>query len=242
MRLIKYLLIILFLFQININAQKNNLYYKASLYKLTSASAPQQIKLLDVKNYNTQKKVIQKGLLFTYKDNLNEIVKIAGDFSNWKPVKMEKSKNGVWFYFLEDFSVDSKLKYKYLINNIWITDPMNIQQEDDGYGSFVSITNSNSKEESKQISYQIFKNNNVNFRIYNSTASFISIVGDFNNWNPENDLLTKDKNNIWQITKKLQPGIYRYKYVIDGQWVADIYNNQNSGDGTGGVASIIQVK
>lgn len=212
-----------------------------SLMLLKESQAPQQIKVLNT-SIKAEQRAIENGILFTYSTTKAKNVSIAGDFSNWKPIKMKRGKNGVWFYFLAEYKDKSQVRYKFLVNNIWITDPNNTYSVDDGYGSYISMTESYSSKNSRHLSYEFLNKQTVKFRIYNKSASLISIVGDFNNWNPEHDLLTKGKNNIWSITKKLQPGNYRYKFIIDGQWTHDIYNKQNAADNTGGLASLIQVK
>jgi 1,4-alpha-glucan branching enzyme len=212
-----------------------------SLMLLKESQAPQPIKLLNTE-MRPKRRAIESGILFTYSHTESQNVSISGDFSNWTPVKMKRGKNGVWFYFLAEYKDRSQIRYKFLVNNIWVTDPSNPDTIDDGYGSYLSIAKPYSSKNSRHLSYKFVSNQTIKFRIYNKSASLIAIVGDFNNWNPEHDLLTKGKNNVWTITKKLQPGKYRYKFIIDGKWTHDIYNNKNAADNTGGIASLIQIK
>ena len=48
----------------------------------------------------------------------------------------------------------------------------------------------------------------VEFQIYKPNASVISLVGNFNQWNPEHDYLHRDRNGIFKLRKKLRPGIF----------------------------------
>jgi 1,4-alpha-glucan branching enzyme len=82
----------------------------------------------------------------------------------------------------------------------------------------------------------------VVFRIYKPEASIVSVVGDFNGWNPENDLLRKGSDGIWRLEKRLASGTYRYKYVIDGQWLPDTFNPDSASDSTGDICSVIKIK
>src|SRR5690242_7636955 len=46
----------------------------------------------------------------------------------------------------------------------------------------------------------------------------IAVAGEFNRWNMNADLLTPHTDGAaWSITLKLEPGIYQFKYVLDGQ-------------------------
>jgi phosphotransferase system HPr (HPr) family protein len=51
-------------------------------------------------------------------------------------------------------------------------------------------------------------------------ARKVYLVGDFNEWDPQADLMTK-RNGCFSKSVKLTPGQYQYKFVIDGEWHAD---------------------
>ncbi len=53
------------------------------------------------------------------------------------------------------------------------------------------------------------------------------------------ELMEKDKNGVWTKTIKLEPGSYLYKFVVDGNWVADPFG-KSAGDDYGN--SIIEVE
>lgn len=70
----------------------------------------------------------------------------------------------------------------------------------------------------------------------------VQIAGDFNGWMPENLRLTYSEGRpMWQKIKRLKPGAYQYKYLIDNQWVADPGNHNTVDDLFGGINSIIRV-
>jgi 1,4-alpha-glucan branching enzyme len=67
----------------------------------------------------------------------------------------------------------------------------------------------------------------VTFAFFAPQARFVSLVGDFNGWNPIADLMNRSPDGRWWITKSLSPGTYRYRYVLDGQLgLADPYARQ----------------
>jgi len=63
----------------------------------------------------------------------------------------------------------------------------------------------------------------------------VSVVGDFNNWNPYAHPLKKRSNGTRSVKVELEPGrSYRFKYLAeDGSWLtdpdADIVDNGMSG-------------
>ncbi|MDZ7373286.1 MAG: alpha-amylase family glycosyl hydrolase [candidate division KSB1 bacterium] len=57
-----------------------------------------------------------------------------------------------------------------------------------------------------------------------NTRFFVSLVGDFNGWNPAADVMNRSPDGRWWIVKALAPGTYRYRFVIDGELgLADPY-------------------
>ena len=62
----------------------------------------------------------------------------------------------------------------------------------------------------------------IPFAIEAPAAASISVVGDFNDWNPSVTPLERRRDGRWTVRLKLPPGRYRYSYLVDGtRWVAD---------------------
>lgn len=70
----------------------------------------------------------------------------------------------------------------------------------------------------------------------------VLIAGDFNHWVPEalNLSLSRGKP-VWQSAKSLSPGSYEYKFLVNGQWVADPKNSATTRSNLGGVNSVVNV-
>ena len=74
-------------------------------------------------------------------------------------------------------------------------------------------------------------------------AHSVQIAGDFNNWQPEHHIMDKvGDSGVWQTQMKLNPGRYRYRLVVDGQWQQDPYNELNELNPFGGFNSVIEIK
>ncbi len=63
----------------------------------------------------------------------------------------------------------------------------------------------------------------VLFTYENDNAASVGIGADWNGWNPDNTPMQKD-NGVWQAVVKLEPGVYHYKFVADGNWLPDPKN------------------
>ncbi|MDY6932881.1 MAG: hypothetical protein SVZ03_01500 [Spirochaetota bacterium] len=225
-----------------IDNNNNRVEFYYNLRFMKKSSSPQKMKILNIKDVAYQRGTAERGVLITYKNRRAKEVKIAGNFSNWKSFAMDRGNYGVWYYFISENNHVKGIKYKLSVDEIWITDPKNLLREDDGQGGYISVIHIDYPKEGRHLSYRFVDSNCVEFRIYKPKARFIALVGDFNNWNPENDLLNKGKDGIWRLKKRLPPGEYRYKYVIDGKWIVDLYNFRTASDGMGSVSSIINIK
>jgi chromosome partitioning protein len=74
-------------------------------------------------------------------------------------------------------------------------------------------------------------------------AAKVQIAGDFNNWQPEKTEMAKVGNSgVWQAKLKLPPGKHQYRFVVDGQWQQDPYNEKCEINPFGGFNSIIDIK
>ncbi|RPH36786.1 hypothetical protein EHM92_03905, partial [bacterium] len=56
----------------------------------------------------------------------------------------------------------------------------------------------------------------VEFTFRGETRKSVSLVGDFNGWSKDETPLAKDSSGVWRVTRTIGPGIYQYKFVLDG--------------------------
>jgi 1,4-alpha-glucan branching enzyme len=68
------------------------------------------------------------------------------------------------------------------------------------------------------------KTKKIQFSLQAAEAQKVSLVGDFNNWNPHADPMQKNETGNWTKTKILSPGNLEYKYWVDGEWMHDPQN------------------
>ena len=63
----------------------------------------------------------------------------------------------------------------------------------------------------------------VEYRFYydgNPAAKAVFVAGDFNGWDPLADRMVK-RNGTFCKRIRLEPGEYQFKFVVDGEWMAD---------------------
>ena len=80
-------------------------------------------------------------------------------------------------------------------------------------------------------------------KLNNNKTHTVAIAGDFNSWNPGDNLLEDpDGDGLWTGTLKLKPGRYEYMFVIDGEkWFPDPNALRYVKDGFGNKNAILEI-
>ena len=68
----------------------------------------------------------------------------------------------------------------------------------------------------------------------------VYIAGSFNNWNGKATPLTRNGKQ-WETDLLIEPGVYQYKVIFDGNWVLDPYNPDSADNNIGGFNSVMKV-
>ena len=84
----------------------------------------------------------------------------------------------------------------------------------------------------------------IEFIVYNTCASQISLAGSFNHWAQDVLLMEPHKNGLWKIEIPLLPaGRYQYKFLIDDRmWMEDTDNPFREPDGLSGFNSVLLIE
>ncbi|RMH54563.1 MAG: hypothetical protein D6679_13420, partial [Candidatus Hydrogenedentota bacterium] len=178
-------------------------------------------------------------------------VSVAGSFNNWDvsatPMK-DPDGDGIWEVMLP--LSPGEYQYKYVVNGTdWLLDPDNPLKADDGYGGQNSVAkvggggaasasvSSGGSGGSAGGSGYLFR-----FRAPAGARS-VSVAGSFNNWDKNaNPMSDPDGDGVWEVRIPLAPGLYHYKFVINGKdWVVDPENANTADDGFGGKNSVLNI-
>jgi len=91
------------------------------------------------------------------------------------------------------------------------------------------------------------------FTYVSRRARSVAVAGTFNGWVPTANPLAKRAStpaggaaapdSLWYALVRVPRGRHRYKFLVDGnRWLVDPANPKQSGDGSGGVASVLDVR
>lgn len=82
----------------------------------------------------------------------------------------------------------------------------------------------------------------VVFKFKSQTAKSVYIAGDFNNWALDDSSRLVQRDGIWMKRIPLDHGTYRYKFVVDGTWIADPNNPKTIKNPFGEIDSLVQIE
>lgn len=157
---------------------------------------------------------------YNYKFSLNGYpdarkVLLAGSFNGWNDQELRMVRfQGNWV--LQMFLREGTHAYKFIVDGSWITDPNNKVTRPDGRGNFNSFLG---------IGDTLFFSLNGY-----SNARKVIVSGNFNAWNTEELAMNKTRGG-WQLPYVLPAGNYEYKFIVDGDWIADPSNEYTVGNG-----------
>ncbi len=82
---------------------------------------------------------------------------------------------------------------------------------------------------------------NTTFRLKGYTeAQVVALAGSFNDWN-QSQLLFAREGDEWVCRLDLDPGVYTYKLIVDGNWLLDPSNPSTQEDEAGNLNSVLEV-
>ncbi len=182
------------------------------------------------------------SILFTYQhfQPTKKSIYINSSLTGWRPKKMHANSNNIHYYILplqinaENFEKKyESFEYKYLVENIWITDPQNPNQANDRYGQSLSVH----YIDFGQIDNKVMRlrksssdDQRIFFQIYAPEAKSVALVGDFNGWanNSRYALRRIDSTGYFSLDLTFPPGRHSYLFLIDNEYYKKDTYNPNS--------------
>jgi hypothetical protein len=82
----------------------------------------------------------------------------------------------------------------------------------------------------------------VSFALHKPDAKRVSLCGDFNGWSPGVTSMKRHDDGHWETTVALAPGRYQYKFIVDGDWIADPAAQKSVANEHGSLNSVVEVR
>lgn len=204
-----------------------------------------------------------EGIRFQFKAPAARDVNLGGEFNNWMGTAnggrfdpsldkmIDPDNDGIWEIVLP--LPPGRYQYKYVIDQVdWQEDPANPESIEDGFGgfnsiivvpsnvpyeydeSFVSRLLDTSSRTQRQVAWEFV------LRGYED-AKQVHVTGDFADWSPDLYPMSQGVDGSWRATLQLAEGQHVYKFIVDGEWIADPDAERTVDDGYGGTNSVVDV-
>lgn len=139
-----------------------------------------------------------------------------------------------------DFNDEFSWEFKYVINNNYWAEPSkhdpNISKAIKNGQKIHGVYNL------KMYTAYPDENGNACFKLRGfNDAKKVVLSGSFNKWNETLFKMNKIENG-WELTLKMQPDTYQYRFIVDGQWMEDPDNLDKTENEFGAFNSVIDIK
>lgn len=81
----------------------------------------------------------------------------------------------------------------------------------------------------------------VRFSCRHAGATAVYLAGTFNQWHPTATPLRHAGEGRWEVELELPPGVYEYRFIVDGVWLHDPEATQSVPNPFGGLNSVVTV-
>lgn len=162
---------------------------------------------------------------FRYENADANEVYLCGNMNDWasaignEDYAFSKGEDGVWTLTIA--LAPGNYEYKFVVDGSWITDPLNTKYANGNSALVIKAP----------LASPVVEAPYVTFRLADNGYERVALCGSMNGWgnaiNDEAYAMTKDEDDIWNITLKLGEGTYSYKFVTDGSnWMVDPLNEE----------------
>ena len=121
--------------------------------------------------------------------------------------------------------------------------PVNFNRDDDGHVVSLTFVFEGESYTARRVDLPPPSlKGNTTFRLKGyADADVVVLTGSFNNWN-QSQLLFGREGGDWVCRIDLDPGVYQYKFVVDGNWLLDPANPDTAEDEAGNVNNVLEIK
>ncbi len=206
------------------------------------------------------------GVIFVLQAPEAQAVFLAGDFNGWNASDLPLSNGGNGDWSVTVALAPGAYEYKFVVDGDWREDPGNDQKKSDPFGGANSLVTVNAdgslsggtaapvavapaaaapaaavSTDNITVGAPKAVDGGIAFTFEDGGAKRVTLAGTFNGWNADDTPLTSDGKGMWMVVKQMDAGQYEYKFVVDGNWLADPLNPDTISDPYGGVNSAVNV-
>lgn len=202
--------------------------------------------------YAENPEITTDKIVFKYYNSTARQVKLLMSSDNYKAIYVfDKEKDGLWTLKLDysqpkfQFS-PGRYKYRLIVDNIYISDPLNSNTLTDPFVGKVSYFDLKQKliafkqnpQKIAPLTYRFYFRNTEGL----TDVKEVMFVGSFNHFRPYEYFLKQVSKDLWYMDFKFEKaGVFYYQYVINGTWRRDYANPDLVYNQVGQAYSVLKV-
>ncbi len=172
--------------------------------------------------------VFDDAIIFSYRPSTKVFI-VGARFSheNYEIFHtFRKNENDVYVLALPLPPSAGIIKYRFMVDGVWIADPANPASETDERGVVFSLLTYEKSVRTPVESPRLLPDGYVEFSVEGESGEIITIAGDFNGFDPFTHRLAETRPGVYSIRIRLLPGRHLYYFVLDGVSFVDALNRQ----------------
>jgi len=188
-------------------------------------------------------KVADRKLILTWKgDTMPRYVAVAFEHEAWRQKHIFwRNQNGVYF-LVYDLTADSPttLNYRLIIDGLWQADPTNANQVRNDQG--ITLSRVSLSTDALPVHHGPIQGNygEVEFVYHGKPGQEVSIVGNFNQWDPFAHYLEESSPGVYHLKLTLPAETLLYRFVVGTKSFLDNANPHTGHDAQGGTFSYFE--
>lgn len=181
----------------------------------------------------------QNTVLFTYQQpSYVRYVGIAFDFESYQTIHpYRRNDHDVFVYPFEVPEGSSELKYRIVVDGLWMPDPRNPDKTADHMGNQLSRFVFELPKKMILTSPIQKSDGTVEFYVRHTTGGRVFLTGNFTNWEPFMIEMDEVSPGLYTLSRRFIPGNYEYCYIAGGARMIDPLNPDFGTDVHGYLAS-----
>jgi hypothetical protein len=183
--------------------------------------------------------MVEDVLLLTLKPGTRtRFVGVRFAHESWKVLHpYAVNDNGV---FVLDYPVPDgvrEIRYKIVVDGLWMADPTNPRVDTDAVGNEVSVFTLEKEPVRLIFNPRREIDGGITFVFREAPGKRVSIAGDFNYWDPFVDTLAETTPGTYRITLRVPAGEHWYFFFSEGRRILDMFNPETGVDPDGSTVS-----
>jgi len=191
---------------------------------------------------STRPYILNKHIMLSYEASPGtRVVSLALENEQYRSFHTyEKNRHGIFILTLPIPEQINEIRYRLVVDGLWTIDP-NAALERDNRGVQISSVAIPAHSAIPAAGVNRLPDGTTSFVFFGETESRVSLIGDFNRWDP---YLTPMKESpvypgVYSVNLVLPENARFYRFVINGRDIPDPENHRSSHNGWGETASVL---